>query len=225
MSRFQSQFGNAHAGKLLGVYLAIVVANTEQGNDSRYRVKLRFPWINSDSSEGTHWARIAVPSAGAGRGTYFLPDVGTQVLVMFEHGHITRPIVLGAMQMGNGRPPERNADGKNNIQVIKSRRGHRLIFDDTPGAESVILCDSTSRNKIALDSATNTVTVQSASGDIEIRAPSGTVRLHGKNVHVTTTGKIQGRGGRKLKITTRGLLNVRACGALKLQGVTIQLGR
>jgi uncharacterized protein involved in type VI secretion and phage assembly len=223
MSRFQHYFGDPHAKKLIGIYLAIVAANTEQGEDSRYRVKLRFPWIQSDSSEGTHWARIAVPMAGAGRGTYFLPDVGTQVFVVFEHGHITRPIVIGAMQIGNGQPPERNTDGKNSIQVIKSRNGHRLIFDDTVGAERVILCDSTRRNKIVLDSATDTVTVQSIDGDIEIRAPSGAVRLHGKNVHVTTTGKIQGRGGKKLQITTRGPLNARASGALKLQGVNVQL--
>jgi uncharacterized protein involved in type VI secretion and phage assembly len=219
----QSQVSGTHTDKLLGVYLAIVVANTEQGSDSRYRVKLRFPWIQSESGEGTHWARIAVPSAGAGRGTYFLPDVGTQVFVVFEHGHIARPIVLGAMQMGNGRPPERNADGKNNIQVVKSRSGHRLIFDDTPGAERVILCDSSRKNHVILDSASNTVTVQSSDGDIEIRAPAGTVRLHGMNVHVTTTGAIQGRGGRKLKITTRGPLNARASGAMKLQGMNVQL--
>lgn len=224
MSRFQSYFGNPHAGKLLGVYFALVVANTEQGSDSRYRVKLRFPWIQSDSGEGTHWARIAVPSAGAGRGTYFLPDVGTQVFVVFEHGHIARPIVIGAMQMGNGRPPERNADGKNNIQVVKSRSGHRLIFDDTPGAERVILCDSSRKNHVILDSASNTVTVQSADGNIEIRAPAGTIRLHGKNVQICTTGNIQGQGGRKLRITTRGALNVRARRALNLQAVNVQTG-
>jgi uncharacterized protein involved in type VI secretion and phage assembly len=179
--------------------------------------------MNADDSDEGYWARIAVPCAGAGRGTYFLPDVGTQVFVVFEHGHVTRPIVIGAMQNGNGRPPERNADGKNNIQVIKSRSGHRLIFDDTPGAERVILCDSSKNNHVILDSASNTVTVQSSDGDIEIRAPSGRIRLHGKNVHVTTTGGIQGRGGRKLVMTTRGPLNVRASGALKLQGVSVQL--
>lgn len=224
MSRFDSLSGRGtHADKLRGIYVGIVTANKDQGNDSRYRVKLRFPWLSADSNDSSAWARIAVPMAGAGRGTYLLPEVGAQVLIIFEHGNIGSPIVIGSLWSQTERPPERNADGKNNLRVIKSRSGHRLIFDDTEGAERVILCDSTSKNTILIDSASNTLTLQSQDGDIELQAPSGAVRLHGKNVNITTTGKLQGRGGTKLLITTRGSLNIRASGVLKLQGTNTQL--
>lgn len=210
------------ADKLRGVYLGIVTANTEEGGDSKYRVKLKFPWLPSDAADESYWARIAVPMAGPDRGTYLLPEVDDQLIVVFEHGDIRRPIVIGALWSDKQKPPETNGDGKNNIRVIKSRSGHRLIFDDTSGAERVILVDSTKKNKVVLDSANNTVTIESADGDIEVNA-SKAARLHGQNVNITTTGAIQGKGGMKLVVSTKASINVKAGGELKLQAMNVQL--
>ncbi|HUH02716.1 MAG TPA: phage baseplate assembly protein V, partial [Kofleriaceae bacterium] len=156
------------ADKLRGVYLAVVTANTEDGGDSKYRCKVKFPWLGG--SDDSFWARIVVPMAGAARGTYMLPEVEDQVLVVFEHGDVTKPLIIGGVWSEAQKPPETNADGKNNLRVIKSKTGHRLIFDDTDGAERVILVDSTGKNKVLLDSANKCVTVETADGDIEIKA-------------------------------------------------------
>lgn len=214
---------DVRADRLRGVYLGIVTANTDNGSDSKYQVKLKFPWLPSSSGqEETHFARIAIPMAGASRGSYFLPEVDDQVLVVFEHGYIEKPIVIGALWSAKQKPPEKNADGANNFRVIKSRAGHRLIFDDTQGAERVILVDKTKKNKILLDSANKVVTVETADGDIEITAKS-VVRLHGQNVNVTTSGAIQGKGGMKLTVATKGPINVKAGGTLKIQAANIQM--
>jgi uncharacterized protein involved in type VI secretion and phage assembly len=227
MSRLNlDSFGSrdSRADRLRGVYLAIVTENTEQGGDSKYHVKLKFPWLPSPSGseEMTHFARIAIPMSGASRGTYFLPEVDDQVLVVFEHGFIEKPIVIGALWSAKQKPPEKNADGENNFRVIKSRAGHRLIFDDTEGAERVILVDKSKKNKILLDSANKVVTIETADGDIEITAKAA-VRLHGKDVNVTTTGAIQGKGGTKLTIATKATVNVKASGILKIQAANIQM--
>jgi uncharacterized protein involved in type VI secretion and phage assembly len=211
------------ADRLRGVYLAIVTANTDNGGDSKYQVKVKFPWLPSSSGqEETHFARIAIPMSGASRGSYFLPEVDDQVLVVFEHGFIEKPIVIGALWSAKQKPPEKNADGQNNFRVIKSRAGHRLIFDDTQGAERVILVDKSKKNKILLDSASKTVTIETADGDIEITAKAA-ARLHGKNVNVTTTGAIQGKGGMKLTVATKATINVKASGTLTLQAVNTQV--
>lgn len=210
--------------RLRGVYLGIVTANTDSGSDSKYQVKVKFPWLPSSSGqEETHFARIAIPMSGAQRGTYFLPEVDDQVLVVFEHGFIEKPIVIGALWSAKQKPPEKNADGENNFRVIKSRAGHRLIFDDTQGAERVILVDKTKKNKILLDSANKVVTIETADGDIEIKAQAA-VRLHGKDVKITTTsGAIQGKGGMKLTVTTKATINVKASGTLKGSAANVQM--
>jgi uncharacterized protein involved in type VI secretion and phage assembly len=226
MSRLNlDSFGSrdVRADRLRGVYLAIVTANTDNGGDSKYQVKLKFPWLPSSSGqEETHFARIAIPMSGVSRGTYFLPEVDDQVLVVFEHGFIEKPIVIGALWSAKQKPPEKNADGENNFRVIKSRAGHRLIFDDTKGAERVILVDKTKKNKILLDSANKVVTIETASGDIEITAKEA-VRLHGQNVNVTTTGAIQGKGGMKLTVATKATINVKASGTLTIKAANIQM--
>jgi uncharacterized protein involved in type VI secretion and phage assembly len=95
--------------------------------------------------------------AGPERGTYFLPEKDDQVLVVFEHGEVERPIVIGSLWNKNEPPPETNANGKNEVKVIKSKTGHRIIFDDTEGAEKVTVVDSTKKNKVVLDVAAKTV--------------------------------------------------------------------
>ncbi len=211
------------AGKLRGVYLAVVTANADQGNDSKYRVKVKFPWLPMDGQDESFWARIVVPMAGAKRGTYFLPEVDDQVLVIFEHGDIGRPLIIGGVWSEKQKPPEKNDNGKNNVRVIKSKTGHRLIFDDTDGSERVILVDSTNQNKILLDNANKVLTIETADGDIEIKASAGAVRFHGKKLLLTSAQKLTGTGGVKLQLATSGAFGAKASQDLILKGGLTQI--
>lgn len=81
--------------KIRGVWPAIITDNKDGDGNPGCRVKVKFPWLSEQ--ETTFWARIAVPMAGPGRGTYVLPEIDDQVLVVFEHGDINRPIVIGGL--------------------------------------------------------------------------------------------------------------------------------
>ena len=129
---------------------------------------------------------------GADRGTYFLPEVDDQLLVVFEHGDVDRPIVIGALWSKKQEPVEVNESGKNNTKLIKSRAGHRIIFDDKEGAEKVIVVDKTKKNKIVLDSANKVVKIECA-GDIEIKAAENVV-MHSNTLKVGTTEKLTRQG-------------------------------
>jgi len=114
------------------------------------------------------------------------------VVCVFEHGDIHRPIVIGALWSSQHPPVERNAAGKNQTKLIKSRSGHRLIFDDADGAERITIVDQTKNNKIVLDAANKLVTIESA-GDIEIKA-QGTAVLHAQAVKIGTSQTFTGKG-------------------------------
>src|SRR5688500_4585781 len=111
------QPATVRADKVRGVHLAIVTDIADP--DKQYRVKVKLPWLKAD--ENTWWARIAVPMAGGTRGTFVLPQVDDQVLVVFEHGYIERPIIIGALWNDPQKAPESNSDGKNDVKVIKSK--------------------------------------------------------------------------------------------------------
>jgi phage baseplate assembly protein gpV len=182
------------ASKIRGVQLAIVVDNKDGEGNPGYRVKVKFPWLTEQ--ETSFWARIAVPMGGSGRGTYVLPEIDDQVLVVFEHGDINRPIVVGGMWSKKQEPVEVNQSGKNNTKLIKSRAGHRIIFDDKEGAEKITIVDKTKKNKIVLDSVNKTVKIES-DGDIEVIAKTNVI-VHANALKIGTSKGVIGKGAQLL---------------------------
>lgn len=59
------------------------------------------PWLSDEYA--SDWARTA-QSGGTGGGEAFIPEVGDEVLVGFEHGHLDRPYVLAGLYNGKDRP-------------------------------------------------------------------------------------------------------------------------
>lgn len=164
-----------------GVAAGLVTNN--QDPDGMGRVRLKFPWLSDDNE--TDWVRIATFMAGGQRGSFFLPEVGDEVLVAFEHGDINHPFVIGFLWNGVDKPPADNSDGKNNIRKITSRSGHEIIFDDnsdqqqekveihtkaghkivlddSAGAEKIEIKDKTGSNSVVFDSVQNSISVESA---------------------------------------------------------------
>jgi phage baseplate assembly protein gpV len=178
------------ASKIRGVQLAIVVDNKDGVDNPGYRVKVKFPWLSEQ--ETSFWARIAVPMGGAGRGTYVLPEIDDQVLVVFEHGDINRPVVIGSVWNKKQEPVEVNQSGQNNTKLIKSRSGHRIIFDDKEGAEKITIVDKTKKNKIVLDSVNKVVKLES-DGDIEVIAKANVV-MHSNALKIGTSEGVTGKG-------------------------------
>src|SRR3954471_23826007 len=178
------------ASKILGVWLAIVVDNKDGDGNPGYRVKIKFPWLNDQ--ETSFWARIAVPMAGPERGTYVLPEIDDQLLVVFEHGDVDRPIVIGALWSKKQEPVEVNDSAKNNTKLIKSRCGHRIIFDDKQGSEKITIVDSTKKNKIVLDSVNKLVKIE-CDGDIEVIAKTNVV-MHSNALKIGTSQGVTGKG-------------------------------
>jgi phage baseplate assembly protein gpV len=191
------------ASKIRGVQLAIVVDNKDGEGNPGYRVKVKFPWLNDQ--ETTFWARIAVPMGGPERGTYVLPEIDDQMLVVFEHGDVDRPIVIGALWSKKQEPVEVNDSAKNNTKLIKSRCGHRIVFDDKDGAERIVIVDRTNKNKIVLDSAARTVKIES-DGDIEVIAKANVI-VHASALKIGASDRVTGKAAslRTHAATTFGL--------------------
>ncbi|MFI6723158.1 VgrG-related protein [Streptomyces sp. R-74717] len=76
--------------------------------DGSGRVKVRFPWLSDEYA--SDWARTA-QSGGTSGGEAFIPEVGDEVLVGFEHGHLDRPYVLAGLYNGKDRPSQGSGGG------------------------------------------------------------------------------------------------------------------
>ena len=160
-------------GFLQGVAVAKVTDNRDPRRESRVRV--RFPW--QPGEEVSFWARLAMPMTGNKMGTYFLPQVGDEVLVAFERGDQEHAFVIGSLWNGKAPAPEDNGDGNNDRRLIRSRSGHELRFDDNGSAPEVELKLQDGkhlkldRNGVTVeDERGNSLTIESASGSITIKS-------------------------------------------------------
>jgi len=196
--------------KINGVVIGIVTNNNDPENLGRIRVK--FPWLsNEDESD---WARVASLMAGKDRGIFILPEIDDEVLVVFEHGDINMPYVIGSLWNGKDVPPETNRDGKNNIRMIKSRSGHVILIDDTNGKEKIEIVDKTEKNIISIDAKDNKISIISDK-DIEISAPHGKITIDAQDIEI--------RSSAATKIESAADMDVKASGNTNIKGATINL--
>ena len=114
----------------LGVTIGIVtdIERKDQGAQPG-TVRVKLPMI-SDSVQ-TGWARVMSQGSGADRGMVFLPEVGDEVLVAFEHGDLNRPYVLGTVWNQAGKVfGDTVAGNANQERRIVSKLGNRIRFVD-----------------------------------------------------------------------------------------------
>lgn len=158
--------------RLYGVYPALVQSIVDP--DQQGRVRVRLPWAPDSSGAGYEaWARLATLMAGADRGTWFIPDPGDEVLVVFEGGDPRRPYVIGALWNGLDAPPEKmDSTGENNKKVIVSRNKIRITLDDTQGQETVTI-ETPGGQQMMLQDGPGTVELTDSNGNRLTMASDG----------------------------------------------------
>ena len=99
-------------------------------------MKITLPWApDMGSAKYEAWARLATLMGGNERGSWFVPDVNDEVLVVFEGGDTRRPYVVGGLWNGSDKAPESMDGGGNNLKGhLFARR--QVTLDDQDGQES-----------------------------------------------------------------------------------------
>ncbi len=181
---------SAKTKRVYGIVSGIVTNNKDP--EGLGRVMVKFPWLSEESQ--SDWAKVMSFMAGKERGGFFLPEVEDEVLVAFEHGDINYPYVIGALWNNEDKPPETNSDGKNNIRIIKSRCGHKVILDDTDGKEKIEVIDKSGNNYVTIDTAKNTIEITS-NQDIKLSASNGKISLDAMEIEIKSTANTKIEAG------------------------------
>lgn len=195
-------------------YYGVVTGRVTNNQDplNLGRVRVNFPSISSEV-EGW-WARIAVPMASNEYGTYFLPEVDDEVLVMFENGDFNYPYVIGALWNTGHPPPTTNEDGKNNQRLIRSRSGMILRFDDTAGKERIEISDQEGKNIIVVDVANQTISI-TADSDITIESKKGKVQIKGNGIELVSNDAV--------KVESTANMDLKASGQMTIKGALVNI--
>ncbi len=92
------------------------------------RLQVRLPSV--DSVDLIRFARVAVPMAGFEHGHYFIPNVGDEVLVAFEHGDLNAPVIIGSMWNAMSPPPLPSPLAQ--IRAIRTLAGNQIVITEAP---------------------------------------------------------------------------------------------
>ena len=125
------------------------------------RVRVQFFWQKGEQL--SPWIRMIQPYAGNGKGFYFIPEVGEEVMVDFENGNAERPFVLGAHYNGAAK-----SGYKPTTKAIHTQSGTKILLND---AEGSVRIEDASRNIYEMD----------GQGNINLYAPNNICMNAGKN--------------------------------------------
>ncbi|MFB8086743.1 VgrG-related protein [Streptomyces sp. NPDC055992] len=178
------------------------------------RVKVRFPWLSDEYA--SDWARTA-QSGGTGGGEAFIPEVGDEVLVGFEQGHLDRPYVLAGLYNGKERP-----GGGGGTANAPGAPGGGDLVDPTTGAVNRRAFASRSGNQLEL--------LDAANGPQGVRLRTGDGKLtidldrRGTAVVINSDGSVTIEAKERVSVTAaKGVALDAGSGELTLTGESVTL--
>lgn len=155
------------ANEVAGLHPAIVT-DVHDG-DHQGRVRVRPAWL--DEADDGVWARVAMPMAGHGRGLWFMPEVGDEVVVGFNNGDPAHPYVVGALWNGVDRPPV-PPEAAGRLDVIRTAGGSVIEFDNDEDGGAITIATEAGQ-KISLESQSGSITIDSGNGAVVTVGPAG----------------------------------------------------
>jgi phage baseplate assembly protein V len=148
--------------------------------DGLGRVEIELPWYASGYRE---WARVSHFYAGPGYGSTWVPEVDGEVLVLFAHGDMRWPFVVGCLYGPVDEPPESRSDASD-VRTLLTPNGSEIRFDET---NEVVTLKTKSGASVELDEQSGELTLEATSKitlkavDISIEA-TGSVTVKGPTI-------------------------------------------
>jgi len=178
--QFKGQFAVADWWRA-GVHLGIVTSVDDPDRSGRIQVKI--PSIDP-AGDAKIWARVAVPYAGDSFGAFLIPDVDSEVLVVFTAGDAGWPVVIGNLWNGATGLPEELPGNAVDRWTLTGKNGTRIaIVEENEGQEKV---------EIQLPSGSVSATLTDANGgEIRLEAAGSTFKLSSSGVSIETPGSFE----------------------------------
>lgn len=178
-------------GLFYGAYPALVTDLRDL--DGQGRVKVSLPWSpDGGGARYEAWARLATLMAGNDRGSWFVPDVNDEVLVVFVGGDPRHPCVVGALWNGQDVPPESmDGAGKNAVKKLRSRNGVQITMDDSDGKETLVI-ETPGGQKATLSDGPGVVEIVDSSGN--------SVKMESSGITINAAAKVTVNAGATVEV-------------------------
>lgn len=190
--------------RVAGLQVGVVASNEDPAHEDRVRV--RQPMVDAND-EGV-WARVASLDAGNGRGHFFRPELGDEVVLGFLDEDPRFPVILGMLH-SSAKPAPLPGSDDNHRKGYFSRAGSRVLFDDD--AKSVLV-DTPAGNAVLLSESDKGISVTDQNGN--------SIVMNGDGITIESKKALTLKAGTDLRVESGTALELSAGTELKLEGAT-----
>ena len=189
------------AGLVPGIHgLQVGIVQTfSKDQAGKYRIPVLIPAFSPAPGTGQDTdnivlARLGKLDAGAGRGAFFHPEPGDEVILGFVNNDPRQPVILGSLHSPKNKPPD---------DVLDDRAGYRykgFVIDeniglrfDKSGAPALVELTASDGNRISLTA--------DDQGSLTVEAKKGILMKPAESLEVTT-GKTKLDSTESLEVST-----------------------
>ncbi len=164
-----------------------VVSQLESDPDGEDRILVKIPIINND--EQGIWTRVATLDAGNNRGSFFLPEIGDEVIVGFINDDPNHAVILGMLH-SSAKPAPLTASDDNHEKGFVTRSEMKLIFNDD---KKSIIIETPAGKKVTIDEDSGKGFSIKATGDCNSEA---------RNINVKANAQFKAEGSAGAEVST-----------------------
>ncbi|MGI4863594.1 MAG: type VI secretion system Vgr family protein [Janthinobacterium lividum] len=168
------------------------------------RVRVRFQWaVDKPADAESGWLRVTTPYSGDGKGHMFTPEVGSQVLVSYEHGLADLPVVVGNVFHPENKQGKLYSPPSNNLKGMQTAGGNKFVMSEIAGAQTILLSNSNNKDTAILVDF-------KGDGSITIRTNGPINLVSGDTITLEATKNIELRAGEDISIAAQKNISVAA---------------
>ncbi len=208
--------------QIYGVMTATILENYNKDYLGMVKISYAFGEKGKNTSG---WVPFVMPYVGAEAGTYFMPEVGTEVLVSFIMGNVDKPVVVGSLWSDKVKRPTELDYEKNTVKMIKTKAGHQIVFNEETDKESITITSKKGINILLSDEKEQlTMTDTNKKNEVTVDFKGGALTLNAEtkiNLQVGGTNVITVEKS-ALTLESTGI-TVKASSKLDMQGQATSL--
>jgi len=195
------------------------IVTNNKDEQKQGRIKVKFAWSADDE---TYWARTMHAAAGGeDHGTHFIPRVGDMVLVGFENGDVSHPVILGALYHSEDKPSFITENGTEEVLLVKTPNSAIRVVDKNSD-EYISITMKDTKNVIKLELKGPQITIESQNGTITVKSKK--IELKADDSIEMSANNIEMKAQQNIKLSAQSNVECKASMDIKLSaGVNASL--
>jgi Rhs element Vgr protein len=174
-----------------------VVKRLDGDPNMQHMVQISLPLMQAET-DGV-WARLASGYGSQGVGSFFIPEIGDEVVVGFLDSDPSHPLILGSLH-SSGRAPPYPLSAANDTKAIVTRSKLTIAFDE---AKKVVTIVTPGGNKVEISDDAKTITLLDETGNTLTLAPGGITLDSAKDIVLKAKGKVTVDAGGDIELTSK----------------------